>query len=62
MNTKGKKIIKKLKQQKSHTNHLLQLVDYISGIMNRKVQSKKDWREYYKFISSKEIWMQIWPK
>ena len=57
-----KKIIKKLKQQRSSSNNLLQLADYISGIINRKVQNKKNWEEYYKFIASKEIWVQIWPK
>lgn len=65
MNTGGKKIIKKIKQQKSHSNNLLQLADYVSGIINRKVQNKKDkkdWKELYEFVSSREMWMKIWPK
>jgi hypothetical protein len=56
------KIIKKLKQQKSSSNNLLQLADYITGVINRKVQNKKNWTEYYKFIGDKEIWVQSWPK
>jgi len=57
-----KKTIKKLKQQKSHSNNLLQLADYITGVTNRRFQKKKDWTEYYRFISDKEIWSQKWPK
>lgn len=61
-NTDGKKVIKKLKQQNSNTNNLLQVTDYITGIVNRKIEGKKDWKDYYKFISSKELQLQIWPK
>lgn len=57
-----RKIIKKLKQQKSHGNNLLQLADYVAGIVNRKYQKKKNWREYYRFIRSQEISVQEWPK
>ena len=56
------KVIKKIKQQRSRQNNLLQLADYVTGIINRKVQSKKNWKEYYRFISDKENWVQIWPK
>jgi len=56
------KRIKKFKQQKSSANNLLQLADYITGVINRKVQDKKDWKNYYKYISDKEIWVQKWPK
>jgi|SRR3989344_885092 len=62
LNSEGKKVIKKLKQQRSSSNNLLQLADYISGIISRKSQNKKDWKGYYNFISSKEIWVQEWPK
>jgi len=62
LNSEGKKIIKKLKQQRSSSNNLLQVADYISGVINRKVQDKKNWEDYYQYISSKEIWVQIWPK
>jgi len=56
------KTIKKLKQQKSSSNNLLQLADYVTGIINRKVQNKKNWQQYYRFISDKENWVQFWPK
>ncbi len=58
----GRKIIKKLKQQNSHSNNLLQLADYVSGVINRKFQNKKKWQSYYKFLSPKEMWVQKWPK
>lgn len=54
--------IKKIKPQHSHHNNLLQLVDYCAGVSNRKVQKKKDWRKYYKFISAKQLCWQEWPK
>lgn len=62
LNKNEKKIIKKIKQHRSSSNNLIQLADYVCGIINRKIQDKKDWKEYYKFISSKEIWLQFWPK
>jgi hypothetical protein len=58
----GKSILHKLKQQDSAQNNLLQLADYVSGIVNRKIQDKKDWQELYRFVSSKEMHCQIWPK
>ena len=60
--TENKRIIKKIKQQKSHSNNLLQLADYISGTVNKKIQNKKDWPLYYRFVAPKEIWVQKWPK
>ena len=53
--------IKKIKPQHSHHNNLLQLADYCVGISNRKAQNKKDWKEYYKYVSAK-ITCQEWPK
>lgn len=61
-NHNSNKIIKKLKQQHSHTNNLLQLADYVSGIINRKYQNKKDWKMYYLSIKNKEQRVQLWPK
>jgi hypothetical protein len=57
-----KTVIKKIKSQKSHGNNLLQVADYISGIINRKAQNKKDWKDFYKYISTKEIKVQTWPQ
>lgn len=54
--------IKKLKQQHSHSNNLLQLADYVSGIINRKYQGKKNYKLYYNYICSKEGHVQKWPK
>ncbi|MDO5561576.1 MAG: DUF3800 domain-containing protein [bacterium] len=55
-------LIKTFKQQNSRSNNLLQLADYVSGIINRKVQEKTDWKIYYRFISARENLIQTWPK
>ncbi|KAF0125132.1 MAG: hypothetical protein FD189_1838 [Elusimicrobia bacterium] len=62
LNTDAEKAIRKIKQQRSSANNLLQVADYISGAINRKIQEKKDWPEYYRFINDKEMWVQVWPK
>jgi hypothetical protein len=54
--------INSFKPQDSRKNNLLQLVDYCAGISARKVQNKKDWQDYYKYISAKELNFQLWPK
>lgn len=48
--------------QRSKGNNLLQLADYIAGVINRWVQRKKYGEEYKKIISHREIYIQIWPK
>lgn len=58
----GKKILKRIKTEKSHSNNLLQLTDYVCGVVNRKIHNKKSWEEFYKFLSHKEIYVQVWPK
>jgi hypothetical protein len=58
----NKKIIKKIKQQNSKSNNLLQLADYVTGIVNRKQSKGKHWQLYYKYIRAKEFSIQIWPK
>jgi len=62
VNESGDKKISKIKQQRSSSNNLLQVADYVSGVINRKIQGKKDWPEYYRFINDKEMWVQSWPK
>jgi len=62
INTGDRMAIKKIKQQRSSSNNLLQVADYIAGVINRKFQNKKDWQAYYGFIASKEIWVQKWPR
>ncbi|HOF50623.1 MAG TPA: DUF3800 domain-containing protein [Candidatus Colwellbacteria bacterium] len=54
--------IKSVKMEKSSSNNLLQLADYITGVLNRKIQNKKNYQEYYRYISAKELSLQIWPK
>lgn len=64
MNIDKKKIIKKVKTQRSISNNLLQLADYIAGIINRSEQKrkKKFTDEYRKVVAHREIYVQIWPK
>ncbi len=66
LNKKGQdnqlNLIKTLKQQDSRSNNLLQLADYVSGIINRKAQNKNEWETYYHFISARENFVQQWPK
>lgn len=58
----GRCLIKKIKMQPSRGNNLLQLADYVVGVINRKVQGKKNAAEYYRYISSKEMEVGEWPK
>jgi hypothetical protein len=48
--------------QPDRGNNLLQLVDYVAGVINRYCQGKKGADEYRRFIAAKEINVQIWPK
>ena len=54
--------LRSFKQQESHKNNLLQLADYCAGVCGRKIQNKPDWNKYYKYISAKELNIQIWPR
>ena len=57
------KVIEKVKIQRSCSNNLLQLSDYIAGVINRSVQNRKKWAdEYRKMVSHREMNVQIWPK
>ncbi|PIP17149.1 MAG: hypothetical protein COX44_01490 [Candidatus Portnoybacteria bacterium CG23_combo_of_CG06-09_8_20_14_all_37_13] len=63
LNEEGKKLIKKVKMQRSRGNNLLQLADYIAGVINRSVQSRKKFAiEYRRIIAHREIYIQTWPK
>ena len=63
MNEENKKLIKKVKMQRSRSNNLLQLADYIAGVINRSVQKRKKYaQEYRKIVAHREIDVQIWPK
>lgn len=57
------RLIKKVKMQNSKANNLLQLADYVAGIINRSVQQQKNKADdYRKIIAHREIFVQIWPK
>lgn len=55
--------VKKVKMQKSESNNLLQLADYVAGTINRSVtNTKKHSDEYRKIIAHREIHVQVWPQ
>jgi hypothetical protein len=63
LNKGDKRFIKKIKMQRSGGNNLLQLADYVAGVINRSVQfKKKNAKEYRKIIAHREISVQVWPK
>ncbi len=63
LNEKDKRLIKKVKMQRSESNNLLQLADYVAGVINRSVQKKRKFAgEYRKIISHREMKVQVWPK
>ncbi|MFB3896037.1 MAG: DUF3800 domain-containing protein [bacterium] len=63
INENQRRIIKEIKIQRSRSNNLLQLADYVAGVINRSVQKNKRFaQEYRKLIAHREIFVQIWPK
>lgn len=62
MNDYERKVIKKIKTQKSHSNNLLQLADYVAGSINRSYSDKKLAKTYRRKFSSREMYVQEWPK
>ena len=57
------KIIKKVKMEELYSNNLLQLADYMAGIINRSVtNTKKKSDSYRKLVAHREIRVQVWPK
>lgn len=64
MNNSSIKRIKKVKMQDSHKNNLLQLADYVASWLNRlyNIWKNRNNYDYIKKISSKEIYVQVWPK
>lgn len=58
-----KRLIEKVKMQRSESNNLLQLADYVAGVINRSVTNKKKYSDdYRKIIAHREIYVQVWPK
>lgn len=53
--------IKKVKSERSHSNNLLQLADYVAGVINRNALGK-DTEALKDIIAHREIYIQIWPK
>ena len=63
INSEQERKIKTVKMQRSTSNNLLQLADYIAGVINRSASDKrKEAKKYRTMISHREIYVQIWPK
>lgn len=60
--TNNKTLIKQVKMQKSSSNNLLQLADYVAGVINRNIQGEKKNADSYHKISHREIYVQIWSR
>ena len=62
INQKGK-MIKRVKMQRSKSNNLIQLADYIAGIINRTITHQKKFSDdYKKILAHREISVEVWPK
>ena len=62
MNSESKRI-RKIKQQRSESNNLLQLADYVASAVNRSVLGEKKLNNQYRqMLSHREMYVQIWPK
>lgn len=62
LNTKDCKRIKKVAMHRSHTDNLVQLVDYVCGVVHRYYWDTKNKNDFRHFISHREINVQQWPK
>ncbi len=63
INNEGKKCIGKVKMQRSNSNNLLQLADYIAGMINRYcLKKKRNHEKYHRMIAHREMNIQVWPK
>lgn len=57
------RLIVKVKMQRSTGNNLLQLADYVAGVINRSViEREKRSDRFRKVIAHREIKVQVWPK
>ena len=46
----------------SKGNNLLQLADYVAGVINRSIRKKeKNADEFRQLINHREIYVQVWP-
>lgn len=63
MNDDKHRLIHKVKMQNSESNNLLQLADYVAGVISRSVQKQKHRADSFRtIIAHREIVVQVWPK
>lgn len=56
-------VVGKVKMQRSGSNNLIQLADYVASMINRSVTNKKKHAdEYRRIIAHREMHVQIWPR
>jgi hypothetical protein len=59
----GTRLIRRVKMRRSSSNNLLQLADYVAGVINRSAGGRKrQGTDYRRFIAHREISVQIWPR
>jgi hypothetical protein len=58
----GREVIAKVKIERSSSNNLLQLADYVASICNRHVQSKRGADVYRAWIAPREASLKVWPR
>jgi hypothetical protein len=58
----GGSILRKVKIQTSHSNHLLQLADMVVGAIQGSFSEKTDRQVYRRLLAAKEISVHIWPR
>ena len=55
-------IIKKVKMENSKSNNLLQIADYVSGIIAKSISKKNNKINFRDKIKKREIFVQTWPR
>lgn len=58
----GSGVIRKVKIQRSDGNNLLQLADYVAGVMNRVLMGKSDAEAYHHLMAMHETTRRAWPQ
>ncbi len=59
----GTCLIRKIKMQRSSSNNLLQLADYVAGIIHRSASGRMTrGTDYRRYIAHREIVVQAWPR
>jgi hypothetical protein len=59
----GTCLIRKVKMQRSSSNNLLQLADYVAGVVHRFASGRmKRGTDYRRYIAHREISVQVWPR